>query len=389
MIDSIFAEAQTMKNRITTGEFHERVRNIREQMEKRGLDVLFIYSQRRGHVPYVSGYRPNYHTNSAVIVLPLDRDPVMWVKFAFDLPRARKVSWIEDIRASKSESAAQMVASCADEMRSLGFARSRVGVVAADLAIDEMGATLDAALRAGLPDAQLEPASDLLNDLRLIKSAAEIAALRESARLADLVAATLAKEIRPGKSERLAAAQAGNAARLEGGECDIIISSDASRITYPPSDFEFGPHSAVNCEITVQNAGYWVQICRVFSVGAPSVGQREVFQVAHGAYSAGVKASKPGARVCDVFEASNHVITGSGLKNFAEFGPGHGVGLDLPELYGIDHECKALLAPGVILVVHPGIWVAGKGAAFIGGPIAVTDAGNIHLDTPQSEIFEV
>src|ERR1043165_7647447 len=104
MIGSIFAEGQAMKNRITTGEFEQRVRNIRGQMKQRGLDVLFIFSQKRGHVPYVSGYRPNYHTHSAVIVLTLEQDPIMWVKFPFDLPRAKSVSWIRDIRPSKSES---------------------------------------------------------------------------------------------------------------------------------------------------------------------------------------------------------------------------------------------------------------------------------------------
>jgi Xaa-Pro dipeptidase len=124
-------------------------------------------------------------------------------------------------------------------------------------------------------------------------------------------------------------------------------------------------------------------------MGVPTDGQREVFRAAHGAYSAGVQASRPGARVCDVADASNQVIAASGLKNFAEFGPGHGVGLDLPELYPIDHECKSHLASGVILVVHPGLWVAGKGAAFVGGPIAITENGFIHLDTPQTEIFEV
>ena len=378
-----------MKNRISTGEFQQRVQNIRGQMKKRGLDVLFIYSQKRGHVTYVSGYRPNYHTNSAVIVLPLERDPIMWVKFAFDLPRARTVSWFDDIRPSKSESTTRMFAGCAEEMRSLGFERARVGVVASDLAVDEMGVTLFDALRSTLPHAQFEPASDLMNEMRLIKSAEEIAALRDSAQLADRVAAALGKEIRPGQTERLAVVRAAQAARLEGGDCDVIISSDVSRISYPPLDHEFRQGCVVNCEITVQLAGYWVQICRVFSLGAPSTDQKEVFAAAHGACSAGVKASVPGARVCDVFEASNGVITASGLKNFAEFGPGHGVGLDLPELYGIDHECQAQLAPGVILVVHPGIWVAGKGAAFIGGPIAVTASANIHLDSPQSEIFEV
>jgi Xaa-Pro aminopeptidase len=257
------------------------------------------------------------------------------------------------------------------------------------LAVDEMGVTLYDALRAALPHAHFEPASDLMNEIRLIKSSEEVAALRESAQLADRVAATLGKEIKPGQTERLAAVRAAQTARLEGGDCDIIISSDASRITYPPGDFQFQKASVVNCEITVQLAGYWVQICRVFSIGAPSAGEREVFTAAHGAYSAGVQASVPGARVCDVADASNRVIAASGLKNFAEFGPGHGVGLDLPELYPIDHECKSHLAPGVILVVHPGLWVAGKGAAFVGGPIVVTEGGFIHLDTPQTEIFEV
>jgi Xaa-Pro aminopeptidase len=262
-------------------------------------------------------------------------------------------------------------------------------VVASDLAIEEMGVTIFDALRASLPHAQFEPASDLLSDLRLIKSPAEVAALRDSAQLADRVAAALGKEIRPGQTEKLAAVRAAQTARLEGGECDVIISSDASRITYPPGDFEFRQGCVVNCEITVQLAGYWVQICRVFSLGAPGAGQKEVFEVAHGAYSAGVKASVSGARVSDVAEASSRVIGASGVKNLAEFGPGHGVGLDLPELYPIDPECKSTLAPGVILVVHPGIWVADKGAAFIGGPIVVTDGAPNHLDTPQAEIIEV
>src|SRR5271157_1562393 len=154
-----------MSNRIGLGEFQQRVQNIREQMKRRNLDVLFIYSQKRGHVPYVSGYRPNYHTNSAVVVLPLEGDPILWVKFAFDLPRARTACWFSDIRPSKSESTAKLFAQCAEEIRSLGLERSRVGTVASDLASDEMGISLYEALRAALPHAQLEPASDLLNDL--------------------------------------------------------------------------------------------------------------------------------------------------------------------------------------------------------------------------------
>jgi Xaa-Pro aminopeptidase len=252
-----------------------------------------------------------------------------------------------------------------------------------------MGISLYEALRAALPHAQLEPASDLLNELRLIKSQDEIAALRDSAQLAVRVAASLGKEIKPGQSEKLAAVKAAQTARLEGGECDVIISSDAARICYPPADYEFRKGSAVNCEITVQLAGYWVQICRVFSIGSPSTEQAEVFKIAQGAYTAAVQTAKPGALASHIADAAQRVITASGFKNFSAFGPGHGVGLDLPELHPVDHECQSLLSPGIVLVIHPSLWAADKGAAFIGGPIAITEGGSIALDTPQTEIFEV
>jgi Xaa-Pro aminopeptidase len=378
-----------MTNRITSAEFEQRLKNIREQMKQRNLDVLFIYSQKRGHVPYVSGYRPNYHTNSAVVVLPLKGEPMLCVKFAFDLPRAKAVSWFSDIRYSRSESTAKMFVQCAEEIRSLGLDRSRVGTVASDLASDELGISLYEALRTALPHAQLEPASDLMNELRLIKSADEISALRDAAQLAERVAASLGREIKPGQSEKLAAVRATQTARLEGGECDLIISSDSSRVCYPPQDYEFRKGSAVTCEITVHLAGYWVQICRAFSLGPPTNEHREIFEIVRHAHSAAMQKAKPGALVSDVAGAVQGVITASGLKDFSGFGPGHGVGVDLPELYPLDHECHSPLAPGVIMVIHPPLWVANQGAAFVGGPIAITEGGAIALDTPQTEIFEV
>ena len=59
-----------------------RLEAIRNQMRAEKLDALLIYSQRRGHVAYVSGYRPNYHTNSAFIVLPSEGEPALLIKFS-------------------------------------------------------------------------------------------------------------------------------------------------------------------------------------------------------------------------------------------------------------------------------------------------------------------
>lgn len=374
---------------VSLEEFHQRVRSIRDRMKARDLQALLIYSQKRGHVTYLSGYRPNYHTNSAVVALPLDRDPAMWIKFPFDLARAQAMSWFDDIRPSISEDAGKMLSGPAERIRSLGLDRSRVGLVASDLAVDEMGISLYEALRAELPNARLEPASDLLNDLRLIKSQSEIGALRAAAQLADRVAQSLVSELRPGNNEQHAVAVATQTARLEHGQCDVFISSDPSRLAYPPSSREFQQGAVVNCEFTVQLDGYWVQLCRVYSIGEPANAQKQIFQACQNAYEAAIGVARPGTPVADLAEAAYRAIAEAGYQKYIQYGVGHGVGLDLPELYLVEPGCRNRLLPGMVLVIHPSIFVPGQGAAFVGGPIAVSEDGPVRLHLPQAGIIEV
>jgi Xaa-Pro dipeptidase len=379
-----------MSNYIPESEFIDRLSALRSSMKRGNFEALLIFSQKRGHVAYVSGYRPNYHTNSAIIILPLVGNPILLIKFPFDLSRARSVSWFTDIRASVSEDQERMVAQCAESIRSLALERSRIGLVAADLAVDELSLSLYEHIRTHLPKAQFEPASDLLNELRLVKSQNEIEHLRGAAQLAELVADEFRKAVRPGTKDHVAVAAALHVARLEGADdCSMILSLDPSRMALPPSGSEFRQGDEISCEITVQYHGYWIQICRVLSIGKPNAAQREIFEVCRGAHEAAVRAAKPGASVARLVEEAHQVIANAGYKDYIEYGPGHGVGLDLPELYPLDSQCKGLLSPGMVLVIHPAIWVPGGGTAFVGGPISVSDGRVVRLDRPQSEIIQI
>src|SRR6516165_11841259 len=141
-----------MLNYIPETEFKDRLSALRNSMRRRNLDVLLIFSQKQGHVAYVSGYRPNYQTNSAIIFLPLEGDPILWIKFPFDLPRAKAMSWFNDTRASVSEEPERMVAQCAEAIRARGLERSRIGLVATDLAVDELSFSLYQHIRTQLPE---------------------------------------------------------------------------------------------------------------------------------------------------------------------------------------------------------------------------------------------
>jgi len=101
-----------------------------------------------------------------------------------------------------------------------------------------------------------------------------------------------------------------------------------------------------------------------------------------------VGAARSGRPVAASAEAAYGAMVEAGYKDYIQYGAGHGVGLDLPELYPLDRQCKELLASRMVLIIHPAIWVPGKGTAFVGGPIAVSNGGGVRLDHPQSEIIE-
>ncbi len=81
-------------------EYRRRINTIRASMAGQRLDALLIYSWKRGQVRYLTGYTPNYVANVAAVVLPVDGDPVMFIRFPFDLERAHRACWFDDVRAS-------------------------------------------------------------------------------------------------------------------------------------------------------------------------------------------------------------------------------------------------------------------------------------------------
>jgi Xaa-Pro aminopeptidase/Xaa-Pro dipeptidase len=378
-----------MSSSISTPEYEQRLANVRLAMGKRGLDALLVFSLRRSQVAYISGYRPNYYSNCGLVLVPLERPPILWIRFGFDLNRARSLCWFDDIRTSPSYDLGAVIADATAAIRSLGVKDPKLGLVSADAGVDELGVSTYQALRAALPEASFELASDIFNDLRLLKSPAEIEKLRAAAELADAVAESLGKALRPGETECVACAAAEQTARRLGADCSLWISSDLSRMALPARPFEFRAGSTVICEFTVGINGYWAQICRTYSLGKPSPDQQEVFRVCRNAYAAIVAAAQPGVRVATLAETGYNTLAAGGCADLIPYGYGHGVGLENTEQYSIEPGCQARLASSMALISHPAIFVRGRGAAWVGGPFVVNANGNIPLDKPQQKIFEV
>jgi Xaa-Pro aminopeptidase len=84
---------------------------------------------------------------------------------------------------------------------------------------------------------------------------------------------------------------------------------------------------------------------------------------------------KAGIEAGDVDAACRELIAAAGWAEAFEHGTGHGVGLDIHEAPTVSEGSTAILAPGFVVTVEPGVYFPGVGGVRIEDTVAVTDDG--------------
>jgi len=382
---------------ISSEEYVARLNRIRRRMAAEGLDALLVYSWKRGQVRYVSGYTPNYIANAAMVVITHDQAPTLFIRFPFDLERARAMCWFEDVRASGDVAA--LGRDAVGRLRELGLDQGHIGLVSGDGTMDELPYTLYRQLvddapsewpsaedgvpsecpskGYGLPQATFSDARSLAMDLRLIKSPAEFKLLEQSARAADAAVNAAGEAIAPGVDEYTLVSIAEAAARSTGadGYLVAIASRGSQELIGPPEHKTVERGAMVILEAAVQVNGYWTQVARTFTAGAPTADQQAIYTAAYRAYSAAVEAIHPRAPLHTLESAAHAVLGNAGYADYIEHDVGHGIGLDLPEPPSVGPNATLPIQEGLVLVIHPAVRVPGVGGAFVGGTVLVSDRG--------------
>ena len=91
--------------------------------------------------------------------------------------------------------------------------------------------------------------------------------------------------------------------------------------------------------------------------------------------AAGVGAVGPGVEARRIDGACRSVIHEAGMGDAFVHGTGHGVGLDVHELPRVASGSSAVLQPGNVLTVEPGVYFPGFGGVRVEDLLVVTDAG--------------
>ncbi|MGE0719444.1 MAG: M24 family metallopeptidase, partial [Alphaproteobacteria bacterium] len=233
-------------------------------------------------------------------------------------------------------------------------------------------------------------------DARLDTHPDEIAPMRAAAAIADHAHARYAEEIRPGRllqelDHAMAAVACIEAARAVPGEDFQILKF--MTLSGPAAASPHGDGGQAGARVlddavavTICNVrlnGLSIEDQRTFLCGEPGAALRRVVDTARRATAAGVEASVSGAPLAGVDAATQAVIEGAGYGDCLLHRTGHGIGVathEYPEDMAFDP--RPLLA-GEVIVVEPGIYLPGAGAARFVDVVAVGAPSEVLTRAPR------
>ena len=321
--------------KIPKKEFEERSEKIREAMKKDGVDVVFVYGDeyRKENLRYVSNYWPIFERGG--FVMGINSAPVLLCapegeKVAQEMSVWPDIRLVPDFLCVTVPDKIEYPLATYTSFKKLaleltGGKPCRLGVAGSDAMSAGLLNTLKESFNAEIVDY-----NPLLFQLRLKKSANEVACLREAARIAEVGFKKMMEADLIGKTERYAAGIAEGAARQEGAEAiifNVFGSGDRTNtIVGRPENKIIDNGDMIMCALAVQYEGY-VATCEIpFAVGDYSEETKRVISVLIHASAAGLPFLKAGLPMKQFVTAVRDLFRRENLSQYDVYPPLHGIG---------------------------------------------------------------
>jgi len=239
---------------------------------------------------------------------------------------------------------------------------------------------------------ELVPVSGMVERLRACKDEGELARIEEAVTLADRAFTHVFDLIRPGTTEKTLALELEFFMRREGAEkaaFEFIVASGA-RGSLPhgvATDRRLEAGDMVTLDFGCVLNGYNSDITRTVVLGEPNSRQQGIYDLVLKAQLAGIEAVRAGKKANEVDEACRGVIREAGFGDYFGHSTGHGVGLAIHEEPSVSSRNEAVLEPGMVITIEPGVYLPGWGGVRIEDVVVVTDEGHRVLTGSPKELM--
>ena len=374
--------------------FEERFKTIRSYLMTNDMKALMVFDSL--NLTYTSGFLDdtrNPAERPIVCVVPAESEPFMVlcelsthhalyevdkgtcaikdVRFYVEHPRQTNRTYL-------TLQWADMVTDILNEKKCLG----------GKISVDTRPAAVNPSLAMRLHNTTLVDASELLQEMRLIKCKEELDLIRKCGPISDLGQKTLMSEIQPGKaqleigSDAIKKMQREVAAKYPDAAAEIRAMVMGTGPVFSPM-----PHTTRGMgrkvkkgdsliDITaVRLNAYGVENERTFMVGKPTEKQTKMFNVMVEAQKEALKAQVPGNKLSTVDAAAQKVIENAGYGDYIMHRTYHGIGLGGHEYPYFTAFMERKIMPGMVLSCEPGIYVPGIGGFRHSDTVIVTKDG--------------
>ncbi len=361
-------------------EFDSRLAKVRQSMCDKGLQTLLVYDSgrhnflRMNYVAYLTDFISV--GPETILVLPLEKAPVLYLSPVWDIARAQEESWVSDIRPFK------------DLWPRLASLTGKIGIVGRE------------ALSAGLHDEIVKSlgqapvnAKDIIENISRCKSEFELERLRRAAEIADAGVQSLHDEAQPGLKEYELAAIVEYRMRSLGAEDNfgMVVANSHNHALHPPTDRVVQPGDIIIGEITPCIGGLFVQICRTMVLGQPAPVVQEKYAILKKAMGLGMEAAQTGEPANAIAAAINGTFAESGYEKFCR--PpfmrvrGHGLGCGSFAPGSLEDGNATKLEEGMTFIIHPNQYIPETGYLTLGDTVVMTAQKAEALTKSSWEIY--
>lgn len=382
------------KHDFTAAEFADRRRRVQRAIADAGLDWLVAIHPVSIH--WLTGSDAKSYQEFQCLFVPAQAGKLTVLTRAGEVAEFERDALVDTVEGWGGGIVEDPLVPFARLAERLGLLRARVGI---EVPAYYLHPHHYVGLKNVLGPALVAEPSNLVHDLKLVKSPAEIAYIRKAAAIADRGMERFARDLAAGSSEL---SLAGKIYETLLGEGSGIAASPINLVSGERSCYSHGaPTERVlrrgdygSVEYGAAYRRYTATIGRQFVIGPPTTRMVELHDVVRRASDACIATIRDGVPAVVAHEAARRVIVEAGLERGRVHTTGYSLAPGFPPTWGeplhMLDKSDYVLRAGMVVTVEPPVFLAdeGLGARLIDNVLVTQDGAEL-LSRTSRELLRV
>ena len=378
-----------------------RYKIVRAEMARRDIDCLLLpantgrWEQLQGDSRYlttIGGFATEVFT-----VFPREGEVTAYI-FNRAAWWKQAQQWVADVRDGRNRWGQNAI----ERISELGLQKGSIGISGlAGLFRAPEGIIPYSSVKAiqdAFPQAKIVNATEMMQEIRAVKSAEEVSMLERSAWIVEKTIEAMVANANPGVSEKELYGAMVHAMLANGGELPTLFFLSAgpglSNSSFVPTDYRIQKGDRIIDEIEAKYGGYAAQAVCPVVIGTPDDEYQKMIDISRACFDAILGAMKPGVTFGALFDVYKRTVEHHGKGKYLWNHPmmhARGLGDDGPALLGdkdLERFSKIQLQTGMTFILKPQVRpTQGKGRASLGDTVTVTESGARRLGKRELQLI--